>query len=748
MNFLLLKFKSISYYIYGNRFFRIFFFMNVLLILVSSVLLTLNSVGDVYSYSEGDICLETIRVKRDISYTVDDQTEILKRNAAENVPLLFDYDPDVLNDRVRYVYRLFKGLQTGYDSSSAAIGDYDKLEYLNNNFPEFSRLNKSFFDALISAKSSDELKNSIVKALSDIYDEGVLNKPYSNPLNISNTKAAFIDAAGSRDSQKSVNQLRTSDDVRKNLNEILRPYIQRFPANQQIAAVIIIRNLIVPNLFFNETETRKQIEKAAKEIKPVVAVLKKDQIIAREGDPVSPEVLAKIKIMNKHSAKLHINFIIGIIFFQLLIYLIIALYLKDYFARTINDVKIPILTFFVVTGFFLYAFFAYRQNSELNSVYIFALALPIPFIIITLSLLCNIYIAFLAGIYAVTFVNVISNGDNASTVIASVSLLISIFASKNIEKRTDFLNVGIGIAVVNSILSAAIGFIDDYSYQRILSNVKVSFISGLANTIAVMGLFPIFEHFFGATTRFRLLELMDLNSSIFKKMLIKAPGTYNHSIMVANLSEAAAKEINADHYLAKVGAFYHDIGKINDSAIYIENKKEGEKIEKEPLEYCRLIISHVEKGIRLAKELKLPDEVIDFIREHHGQSTMTFFYHQALEKASGESNSFVNQSDFQYPGPKPRTRETALVMLADAIEAASRSVMEPSYTKLETLVKKIIHNKLNEGELENCDLTLKDINKIQKAFIRILAGIFHTRIEYPDKEDIRKLEKQVNKSNE
>ncbi len=185
-----------------------------------------------------------------------------------------------------------------------------------------------------------------------------------------------------------------------------------------------------------------------------------------------------------------------------MIYLIIALYLKDYFARTINDVKIPILTFFIVRGFFLYSFFAYRQNAESNSIYIFALALPIPFIVITLSLLYNIYIAFLAGIYAVTFVNVISNGDNASTVIASVSLLISIFAIKNIDKRTDFLNVGIGIAVINSLLSVAIGFIDDYSYQRIFANVKVSFISGLANTIAVMGLFPIFEHLFGATTRF------------------------------------------------------------------------------------------------------------------------------------------------------------------------------------------------------------------------------------------------------
>jgi len=150
----------------------------------------------------------------------------------------------------------------------------------------------------------------------------------------------------------------------------------------------------------------------------------------------------------------------------------------------------------------------------------------------------------------------------------------------------------------------------------------------------------------------------------------------------------------------------------------------------------------VDKGISMARDEKIPDEIIDFIREHHGQSTMTYFYHQALEEAQ-KNGSTVDQLDFQYPGPRPRTRETAIVMLADAIEAASRTIGEPTYAKLESLVRKIVQNKLNEGELQNSDLSLRDISRIQKAFIRILAGIFHTRIEYPDKDDIRKLEQSV-----
>ncbi len=229
-------------------------------------------------------------------------------------------------------------------------------------------------------------------------------------------------------------------------------------------------------------------------------------------------------------------------------------------------------------------------------------------------------------------------------------------------------------------------------------------------------------------------------------MLIKAPGTYNHSLMVANMAEAACKEIGANYLLARVGGYYHDIGKIEDAGIYIENKITDKRAKSlAPNEYSRLIISHVEKGIALSKKNKLPEQVESFIREHHGTTMMTFFYHQALEEADASgANGTVSKNEFQYPGPKPQSRETAVVMLADAVEAASRSLQEPTNVKLESLVKKIIYNKLNDDEFEYSDLTMSDLNKIQRAFMRILNGIFHTRIEYPVNEEVQKLEEKLN----
>jgi putative nucleotidyltransferase with HDIG domain len=242
---------------------------------------------------------------------------------------------------------------------------------------------------------------------------------------------------------------------------------------------------------------------------------------------------------------------------------------------------------------------------------------------------------------------------------------------------------------------------------------------------------------------FQCLPVPQPPGSIFKEMLINAPGTYNHSIMVANMAEAASKEIQANSLLARVGGYYHDIGKLRNSTIFIENKQNN-KIDMTAREYSKEIISHVEKGKEIAKKMNLPQTIIDFIEQHHGDSTMTFFYHQALEEAhKNDSKEKISQEDFRYPGPKPKSKETAILMLADAIEAASRSIQDASYHKLEQMVKKIFSNKLNNGELDYSNLTLMELNKIQNAFLKILNGVFHTRIEYPDDEEIKNLEKKV-----
>jgi len=392
----------------------------------------------------------------------------------------------------------------------------------------------------------------------------------------------------------------------------------------------------------------------------------------------------------------------------------------------------------------IYSFFVdsfeIAQSSKIATI----LLLPIPFVVMMISILYNIYLSLFVALYLVFYTLMMVDVDLQVVIIIFSTALMSSFININVDKRSDFFKGGLILGAINSFIIVSLALIENTPWKVVLTHSQLAFANGVLNSILVLGIFPIYEYIFDITTKFKLLELSDLNASIFKKMLINAPGTYNHSLLVSTLAEAACKEIRANYMLARVGAFYHDIGKIQDAGIYIENGITDPRVKKmKPQEYARLIISHVEKGVELAKSYKIPESVINFIREHHGTSVMTFFYHQALESASNSPDEVVSRDDFQYPGPKPQSKETAIVMLADAIEAASRSIKDPDRDKIEGMVKKIIYNKLNDGELDSSGLSMVELKKVQNVFLNMLYGIYHTRIEYPDSEKLKELEKEM-----
>jgi putative nucleotidyltransferase with HDIG domain len=246
-----------------------------------------------------------------------------------------------------------------------------------------------------------------------------------------------------------------------------------------------------------------------------------------------------------------------------------------------------------------------------------------------------------------------------------------------------------------------------------------------------MGLLHLFEMLFGITTNITLLELSDLNNPILKDLILKAPGTYHHSLIVGNLAEAACDAISANSLLARVGAYYHDIGKIEKAEYFSENEIEAKSRHEAltPTMSALIIINHVKDGIEVARKHNLPASILDFITQHHGTGLIYFFYQRALEKNGDES--FLKEEDFRYPGPKPQTKEAAVVLLADAVEASSRTLSDPTPARIQALTQRIINNKFIDGQLDECDLSLKDLNKIAMSFARILTGIFHSRVEYP-----------------
>jgi putative nucleotidyltransferase with HDIG domain len=253
---------------------------------------------------------------------------------------------------------------------------------------------------------------------------------------------------------------------------------------------------------------------------------------------------------------------------------------------------------------------------------------------------------------------------------------------------------------------------------------------GVLSAILAIGILPVFEQMFDIITPIKLLELSNPNQPLLKKMLFEAPGTYHHSILVGNLAEAAANEVGANALLTRTGAYYHDIGKIKRPYFFKENQITNDNPHDKitPKLSTLIITSHVKDGMELAEENKLPRAIKDIIEQHHGTTLVRYFYVMAMNNES----EMVEEASFRYDGPKPFSKEAAIVMLADSVEAAVRSMGNPTTLDMEKMVNKIVEEKVNDGQLDNCDLTLKDIEKIKQSFLKILEGIFHSRIEYPE----------------
>lgn len=264
------------------------------------------------------------------------------------------------------------------------------------------------------------------------------------------------------------------------------------------------------------------------------------------------------------------------------------------------------------------------------------------------------------------------------------------------------------------------------SLDEILPNLY----SGFVCAVVVSGILPAIENLFGIVTNISLLELSDFNHPLLKRMILEAPGTYHHSLIVGNLAESAAEAVGANPLLARIGAYYHDIGKLTQPEYFIENQKITSKhAHLSPSMSKMVIMNHVKEGLTLAKQYRLKPAIIDFIVQHHGTSLVYYFYRRALEEI--EQDEKVYEEGFRYPGPRPYSRETAIVLLADSVEAATRVISEPQAAKIEEVVHKVINNKFIDGQLENCELTLKDLENIAKVFIHNLSALYHGRIQYP-----------------
>ena len=301
----------------------------------------------------------------------------------------------------------------------------------------------------------------------------------------------------------------------------------------------------------------------------------------------------------------------------------------------------------------------------------------------------------------------------------------------NVRRRITIIRAGFIIGLLQAVLLFFIWHFEGRLGQVSLRSYSLIFANGLICSIIVLGLLPVFEYLFKIVTNISMLELADFNHPLLQKMIMEAPGTYHHSLIVGNLSESACRAVGANALLARIGAYYHDIGKLQKPEYFSENQESSSKHDHlSPTMSKMVIMNHVKDGVELARKYRLNQSIIDFIEQHHGNSLVYYFYRRALETL--EEDQDIKEEGFRYAGPKPATKETAIVLLADSVEAATRGLKDPTPVKIVEVVHKVINNKFIDGQLDECELTLKDLEKISDVFIRILSGIYHGRVSYPE----------------
>jgi putative nucleotidyltransferase with HDIG domain len=342
-------------------------------------------------------------------------------------------------------------------------------------------------------------------------------------------------------------------------------------------------------------------------------------------------------------------------------------------------------------------------------------------------LFSNLWLSLFITLASALVVSALYGNNYNLFLMLTASGLLSVLLVREVPRRMQIIRAGF----ILGLIQMATLFLTSRPMTLNWENYLILFLNGLVSSFIVLGTLPIFEYLFKTVTDISLLELADFNQPLLQQLIKDAPGTFHHSLIVGNLADAAAKAVGAHALLARVGAYYHDVGKLTKPDYFSENQGGQVNIHDalSPTMSKLVIMHHVKEGLELAKRHKLNQRILAFIQQHHGNSLVFYFYLRALQGIEEEE---IKEEGFRYPGPKPDTKETAIVLLADSSEAATRTLQNPSRANIEELVHKVINNKFIDGQLDACDLTLKDLEKISAVFIHILSGIYHSRVTYPE----------------
>ncbi len=477
--------------------------------------------------------------------------------------------------------------------------------------------------------------------------------------------------------------------------------------------------LLKPNMLYNATATERLRQEAVARVLPVM--VQKGQKIIGQGEIATEREIMLLADLGLLTPGINWPLAFGSLAYMLVALSPLVLYLILFQRKSWENPQQVLLLglILLLTGALCKAFSI-----------ISGLLMPVATATILMAVLIGPRIAIVGSISMALIAGAIAGFDVTFMGVGLIGAAVGAFSVSRMNQRFDLVRAGALVAASTSVSAVAFGLLYGEGLAALLTNALWAVAGGILAAIIGFGVVPFLEKPFGIASTVKMLELSNPNHPLLKRLLIEAPGTYNHSIIVANLAEAAAEAVGADGLLARVGSYFHDVGKLKRPYFFIENQfMMDNPHEKYPPSLSSLVITaHVKDGVELAREYKLPQIVTDIIQQHHGNTLVGYFYHKAKE--AGDT---ADEDDYRYPGPTPRSKEAAIVMLSDCVEAAVRSLAQPSPNRIDNMVRKIIKDRLNDGQLDECDITLKELDSIGTAFVHILSGIFHKRIEYPDK---------------
>lgn len=689
-----------------------YIYVPAILLAVFFYLITFNNVHlDTYEIERFDRAKETIRSP--ISVENESETERKTRESVQAVTDRYSIIDDIKEERLSYVDEFIDAIDTVKSEAK-------------------STEKKSDEETLSLSDQVKEVKDILADEItSNVSDDTILAFLELDEKNRDKGLKVFTDGLqATLDSGVRIENIQTS---KEELNSLIGH--ADLSKKERSAFQGLTDLVVVENSFFDMEKTMAARNEAASNVEPVM--IRAGDVIAREGQIITNEIYEDLQLVGLLKQQQNLFPAIGLALFVLLMIATIIVELNRLYNRKMLNFNMSLIiissSFIVISMMKVFSLFI----DQLNYLYFVA---PIAVGVLLIKVLAYERLSIIFAVIYSILGAIIFNGElpGVLNIEAGIYFLIfqfaAIFSLNILQDRMTLFKSTVVMALCNLVTIMIFMFLSyiPYSMTLLLVYVVMALTAAILSTVLTIGLLPFFETTLGILSDNRLLALANPNQKLLKKLLNEAPGTYHHSIMVANLSETACEAIGANGLLARVGAYYHDIGKTVKPNFFIENQVAIQNPHDflPPEDSAKIIIDHVNDGVKMLEEADLPKEIIDIAKQHHGTSLVEYFYYQAKQK-----DDTVEEKDFRYPGPVPLTKEAAVISICDSVEAAVRSLKEPSPEKIDEIVHAIIQKRLIDGQFNESPITVKEINLVHQTVCDTLKGIFHSRIQYPSEED-------------